>query len=243
MGENQNENLLEIQISNSQNDNSVNQTYKMIMDAQHISNNNNDFSIEDASSEDGEDENSDDEYFENNNISKTKEAYLDNKEIEPIAEEDGEESKYAPTPQKPITTKLDCAKAISNCKNLSNEAEKRLEIYDKNTTGQNKTFKSADAQKPKATLKENKSLNVRQLPPKVPNRSSTSNENPKDGVVPGSYFKGSARHIPSTTKASTTSETPKSFSTSNLNKSKPVKKNTVNDSKLSSDGDKQNQES
>ena len=72
MGENQNENLLEIQVNNSQNDNSVNQTYKMIMDAQNISNNN-DFSIEDASSENGEGENSEDEYFENNSISKGKE--------------------------------------------------------------------------------------------------------------------------------------------------------------------------
>lgn len=243
MGENQNENLLEIQINNSQNDNSVNQTYKMIMDAQNITNNNNDFSIEDASSEDGEDENSEDEYFEDNNLSKGKETYLDNKEIEPIAEEDGEESKYAPTPQKTITTKIDYTKAIWNTKNQSKESEKRLELYEKNDVKENKTFKSADAQKPKATLKENKSLNVRQLPPKVPNRSSTSNENPKDGVVPGSYFKGSAKQIPSTTKASTTSETPKSFSTSNLNKAKPVKKNTANESKLSSDGDKANQES
>ena len=176
MGENQNENMLEIQVSNSQTDNSVNQTYKMIMDSQNI--NNNDFSIEDASSESEEAENSEDEYFEDN--CKGKEKYLDNnKKIEPIEEEDGEESKYAPTPQKPITSKIDGAKMNNNLKVKANETEKRLVLDDKNNTNLNKAFKSADAQKQKATLKENKSVNVKQLPPKVPNRSSTSNENPK----------------------------------------------------------------
>ena len=173
---------------------------------------------------------------------KEKKKYLENnKEIEPIEEEDGEESKYAPTPQKQITSKVD-SKANYYSKPLAKESEKRLEIEDKNNSKQNKNFKSADAQKPKATLKENKSMNVRQLPPKVPNRSSTSNENPKDGIVPNSYFKNSGKQIPSTTKASSISETPKSLSYGNINKSKPVKKNTVNDSKISSEEDKPNAE-
>lgn len=235
MGENQNENMLEIQINTSQNGSITNKSYKMIVDAKNISNND-DFSIEDDSNEDNVSDRSEERFFENNHSDYKAENYLNNCEIEPIAEEDGEESKYMPTPQKPITSKLDNMKAVECIKALkAKELEKRLDLEE---VPENKTFKSADAQKPKATLKENKSSNMKNLPPKVPNRSSTSNENPKNEIVPGSYFRTSQKQIPSTTKASTVSDTPKSAAGTVIGaKAKPIKP-VANDAKPSGEGEK-----
>jgi hypothetical protein len=80
----------------------------------------------------------------------------------------------------------------------------------------------------------------RHLPPKVPNRSATSNEMAKDGAVPSSYLKSYNKNVPSTTKASTVmSETPKSTMSGPVGKSKPTKKNVLNTSHNSSEGGKE----
>lgn len=160
--------------------------------------------------------------------------------IEPIAEEDGEESKYMPTPQKPLTSKADGMKAIECVKALkAKELEKRLDPEDTMNNRIEKTFKSADAQKPKATIKDN--MSNKQLPPKVPNgRSSTSNENAKTSTIPTSYLKTYHKAVPSTTKASTVAETPKSVANSVMSyKPKAQKGNTLNESKNSIDNGSQ----
>lgn len=118
MSENQNENLLEIKVdqhNDFQNDHdAINNTFKMIMSSQGIRNNQ-DFSIEDASSDgEGEEYEDEDQTDEERENSEDKfENLLNNGEIEPIAEEDGEESKYMPTPQKPVTSKMDGNKAVA----------------------------------------------------------------------------------------------------------------------------------
>jgi hypothetical protein len=111
MSENQNENLMEVDIIQN-NENSPltgkNQTYKMIMNAQNISNNE-DFSIEDDSDEEEESE----EENEQDPSESKYEQLMNNANIEPIAEEDGEESKYMPTPQKHVTSKIETMKAVN----------------------------------------------------------------------------------------------------------------------------------
>lgn len=102
-------------------------------------------------------------------------------------------------------------------------------------------FRSADAQKAKATLQGNKSKMEKCLPPKIPNRSSTSNENPKENTIPGSYLKNYTKCVPSTTKASSTVDTPKSITNNGNTTSKVpcvVSKNTFNSSKISSETEK-----
>lgn len=110
MSENQNENLLEVEVErNKQNStlNGENQTYKMIMNAKNISNNE-DFSIGDDSDEEEESE----EENEQDPSESKYEQLMNNANIEPIAEEDGEESKYMPTPQKHATSKIETKKVI-----------------------------------------------------------------------------------------------------------------------------------
>ena len=236
MNEEQNEKLLEVKVDSSQqesiNDESINQTYKMIVDSHNISNNE-DFCIEDDSSE-GEDEEDHEEYFEQDNSEDKMDNILNKGEIEPIAEEDGEESKYMPTPQKQVSSKMGTMNAVECVKALkAKETEKRLDL-DENKIN----FKSADAQKPKAIIKENKGMQQKNLPPKVPNRSSTRNENPNKNAIPSSYMKNYHKHVPSTTKASTVSETPKSVCNSTQNHSKAINKNSFNESKMSSEGEK-----
>lgn len=241
MSENQNENLLEIKVDQSNdfqnNDDAINHTFKMIMSAQGIKNNQ-DFSIEDASSDDeGEEDEDEGQSDEDRETSEDKlENLLNNGEIEPIAEEDGEESKYMPTPQKPVTSKMDGNKAVAWVKALkAKEIEKRLDLDENHDSKVTKNFKSADAQKPKATIKDTKNMTQKHLPPRIPNRSSTSNEHPKEGSIPSSYMKSYNKHVPSTTKASTVSETPKSFNHGNSSGTNPIKKSSLNDSKTSLD--------
>ena len=69
------------------------------------------------------------------------------------------------------------------------ELEKRLEMDENSEKEAKKNFRSADAQKQKATLQGNKNTIGKHLPPKIPNRSSTSNENPKESSIPASYLK------------------------------------------------------
>lgn len=225
-------NILEIEVGEGDNE-TINQTYKMIMSHDNIGNQD-DFSIEDDSDE-GEEDEEDEEYERNEGYSEDKyNDLLNNVNIEPIAEEDGEESKYMPTPQKQITSKMGTMTAVECVKALrAKELEKRLEL-DEQDAKNVKTFKSADAQKPKATIKDPKNAVPKHLPPKIPNRSSTSNDNPKS-TIPASYLK-SSKALPSTTKASTVSETPKSSSGAPL--PRPVKKSTLNDSKMSAEGEK-----
>lgn len=118
------------------------------------------------------------------------------------------------------------------------EIEKRLELDENHDPKVTKNFKSADAQKPKATLKDTKNMTQKNLPPKIPNRSSTRNEHPKDGAIPPSYMNNYKKHVPSTTKASTVSETPKSINHGNASGTNPIKKASLNDSKTSSDHEK-----
>ena len=194
---------------------------------------NDDFQIEDESSQ-GEGENNEENEDELENTEAQQERYdgLLNGQIEPIVEEDGEESKYMPTPQKQITSKANDMKAIGLVKALkAKEMEKRLEP-ESTINADPQKFKSADAQKPKATLNEN--MSNRQLPPKIPGRSSTSNDyGNKNPTVP-SHLKNYNKWVPSTTKASTTSETPKSISNSTFShKPKPSSSNVLNQSKNS----------
>jgi hypothetical protein len=123
----------------------------------------------------------------------------------------------------------------------SKELEKRLDIDENSEKEINKNVKSADAQKPKATLQGNKNNTGKHLPPKIPNRSSTSNENLKESSIPGSYLKNYTKGVPSTTKASSTVDTPKSIANNGNMAGKTlnmVSKNTSNSSKLSSDTEK-----
>jgi hypothetical protein len=106
--QNPNQKFLEIQVNQSIDGANENQTYKMIMSHQNISNHE-DFSIEDDS--DGEGEDSDNGIFEQEQKDKFDNLLYDNN-IEPIEEEDGEESKYAPTPQKPVTSKMQNNRAV-----------------------------------------------------------------------------------------------------------------------------------
>ena len=131
MGENQSENLLEIQVDHEQNSDAgnpfpnltklfkidilgdsstVNQTYRMIVAAENIKNND-DFEIEDDSSKDEGDEEEPDHFQQPQDVNGKYEGLISG-QIEPIVEEDAEESKYFPTPQKEITSKLEGMKAI-----------------------------------------------------------------------------------------------------------------------------------
>jgi len=113
MSENQNENLLELEVDQNIIKGDIqqeNQTYKMIINSQNISNNE-DFSIEDDSDEGEEDESENDEPQKFTHSDKY-DNLMNNVNIEPIAEEDGEESKYMPTPQKPVTSKMESMKAV-----------------------------------------------------------------------------------------------------------------------------------
>lgn len=243
MNDEQAQNILEVNANDdSQNvaGESINQTYKMIMSNQNM--NHNDFSIEDASDE-GEEDEEEGEGEEAEEKETYEDNYFSNVNIEPIVEEDGEESKYMPTPQKPVTSKMEGNKAIECVKALkAKEIEKRLEIEEDKSKIE-KNFKSADAQKPKATMKDNKNVPNKDLPPKIPNRSLTSNENPKGGIVPNSYLRNYNKAVPSTTKASSAAETPKSLPNGQVKKQAPPKKNSLNDSRNSSDGDRANPES
>jgi len=139
--------------------------------------------------------------------------------IEPIVEEDGEESKYAPTPQKPVTSKMSGSRAVECIKNLRNkELEKRLEIEENNIKMKN--FKSADAQKQKATIKD-----PQNLPPKPP-----------------THLKNYNNKIPSSTKASSKGGIQKSFTSVKPGQTKQIK-NSVNESQNSSENGKINPES
>jgi len=108
------------------------------------------------------------------------------------------------------------------------ELEKRLDVEENENKPKN--FKSADAQKPKATLKTQKNL-----PPKPPLRSITGMEHKASG-------KGSqARHmknVPSTTKASSQNETPKSLNSAHPINYPAKRKPTPNDSQISSENGK-----
>jgi hypothetical protein len=230
--------FLEIQVNQSNDAENDNQTYKMIMSNQNISNHE-DFSIEDDS--DSEGESSDANILYNEQKDKFDNLRYDHN-IEPIQEEDGEESRYAPTPVKPVTSKMQGNRAVGCIKGMkAKEFERRLETEDIENK-EEKNFKSADANKPKATIKDTTNGSQKQLPPKVPNRSTTSNDMPTNGAVPSSYLKGYAHNVPSTTKASKTStamsETPKSTLSGPANKSKPVKKNIMSTSHNSSEGGK-----
>lgn len=228
-----NENKFEIQIDKSSKDSIVeeeNQTYKLIMSNQDASNHEG-FSIEDDS-EDGSDNSEEDEKYFDQWLTDKPGNILQNINIEPIVEEDGEESKYVPTPQKTVTSKMNGNQAVEWIKQLRNkELEKRLD-GDWNSRIQ-KDFKSADVQKQKAILKDPKNL-----PPRVPNRSSTSNDNPLRSNQLKSYKK-----VPSSTKASSKAETLKSFQSMNPGQKKPIKKSTTNGSQISSEGGKLNPES
>jgi hypothetical protein len=233
-----NQKFLEIQVNQSNDTENDNQTYKMIMSNQNISNHE-DFSIGDDS--DGEGEDSDDNILEHEQKDKFDSLRYDH-DIEPIQEEDGEESKYAPTPVKPVTSKMQGIRAVGCIKGMkAKEFERRLETEDIENK-EEKNFKSADANKPKASIKDATNGSQKQLPPKVPNRSTTSNNVPTNGAVPSSYLKGHAHNVPSTTKASKTStamsETPKSAFSGPVDKSKPVKKNIMSTSHHSSEGGK-----
>lgn len=119
------------------------------------------------------------------------------------------------------------------------EIEKRLEEEENSEANFGKNVKSADAQKPKAVIKE---IGIpKTLPPKVPNRSSTSNDYAKTDAIPPSYLKNYTKHIPSTTKASSASETPKSAALSSKSTKPQAQKpaqNALNSSKNSLDGSK-----
>ena len=242
MSENQNENLLELEVDQNIIKGDIqqeNQTYKMIINSQNISNNE-DFSIEDDSDEGEEDESENDEPQKFTHSDKY-DNLMNNVNIEPIAEEDGEESKYMPTPQKPVTSKMESMKAVEWVKQLkSKEIEKRLDSEYGSEKRTIKDFKSADAQKPKATLKSNKPASIKNLPPKAPNRSSTSNDKPKENTVPTSYLNNYNKKVPSSTKSSSTIETPKSIANHGnvSNKSKFMSKKSLNDSKMGSESDK-----
>lgn len=88
-----------------------NQTYKLIMSNPNVSNHDG-FSIEDDSEEDSEEVESDNEKYFDKASNDKYENLLEKVHIEPIAEEDGEESKYAPTPQKTLTSKMSGNRAV-----------------------------------------------------------------------------------------------------------------------------------
>ena len=235
---------LEIQASTSQDGSFVgndNQTYKLIMSNQDMSNHEG-FSIEDDSDPESEEsEEESEKYFDNHPNSK-QDNILSNVNIEPIVEEDGEESKYAPTPQKPISSKIKGNRAIEAVKELkSKELEKRLEMEESEKGGKN--FKSADAQKHKATLRDDKKIKPNKLPPRVPNRSGVSIGYNQKGVTPTNQLKNYTKIIPSGTRTSSSNETPKSITSAGPIKSNPLKKNTMNESQNSSECGKQNVES
>ena len=128
-----NKKFLEIQVNQSVDGVNENQTYKMIMSNQNISNHE-DFSIEDDS--DGEGEDSENGTFEQEQKDKFDNLIYENN-IEPIEEEDGEESKYAPTPQKPVTSKMQNIRAVGLIKAVkAKEFEKtcNLEFNQKHNT-------------------------------------------------------------------------------------------------------------